>query len=132
MLMMGAAIPFTCNQHLWISTISRHSLQSSPDFRISCQSKELVPDIWRFSAERYGDRVALLDPYHNHASKITYKQIKNLWDVIPAKVGDKFLSMLSPWHAYERACEYFIFTLGVEQTYTTTRKLKDFRVFISN
>ncbi|XP_022964384.1 long-chain-fatty-acid--[acyl-carrier-protein] ligase AEE15, chloroplastic-like isoform X3 [Cucurbita moschata] len=78
MLMMGAAIPFTCNQHLWISTISRHSLQSSPDFRISCQSKELVPDIWRFSAERYGDRVALLDPYHNHASKITYKQLEQI------------------------------------------------------
>ncbi|XP_022999931.1 long-chain-fatty-acid--[acyl-carrier-protein] ligase AEE15, chloroplastic-like isoform X2 [Cucurbita maxima] len=115
MLMMGAAI----------STISRHSLQSSPDFRISCQSKVLVPDIWRSSAERYGDRVVLLDPYHNPASKITYKQIKNLWDAIPAKVGDKFLSMLPPWHAYERACEYFIFTHGVEQTYTTTRKLKD-------
>ena len=27
--------------------------------------------------------------------------IKNLWDIIPAKVGDKFLSMLPPWHAYE-------------------------------
>ncbi|KAG6575211.1 putative acyl-activating enzyme 16, chloroplastic, partial [Cucurbita argyrosperma subsp. sororia] len=52
-------------------------------------------------------------------------QIKNLWDVVPAKVGDKFLSMLPPWHAYERACEYFIFTFGVEQAYTTIRNLKD-------
>ncbi|KAG6593626.1 Long-chain-fatty-acid--[acyl-carrier-protein] ligase AEE15, chloroplastic, partial [Cucurbita argyrosperma subsp. sororia] len=211
----------------WISTISGHSLQRSPDFGISCQSKRERG--WSYGAERYGDRVALLDPYHNPASKITYKQleqsilnfceglraigikpdekialfsdnscrwlvadqalvvdnpelfnriietfrskasmrciillwgensslaaegldainlddiatliytsstagypkavmlthrnllhqIKNLWDVIPAKVGDKFLSMLPPWHAYERACEYFIFTLGVEQT----------------
>lgn len=51
-------------------------------------------------------------------------QIKNLWDIVPAKVGDKFLSMLPPWHAYERACEYFIFTFGVEQAYTTIRNLK--------
>ncbi|GAU39505.1 hypothetical protein TSUD_68690 [Trifolium subterraneum] len=52
-------------------------------------------------------------------------QIKNLWDIVPAEVGDRFLSMLPPWHAYERACEYFIFTYGIEQVYTTVRNLKD-------
>ncbi|KAJ7957268.1 Long chain acyl-CoA synthetase [Quillaja saponaria] len=52
-------------------------------------------------------------------------QIKNLWDIVPAQVGDRFLSMLPPWHAYERAAEYFIFTHGVEQVYTTVRNLKD-------
>ncbi|KAL4643902.1 hypothetical protein ACB092_02G124900 [Castanea dentata] len=52
-------------------------------------------------------------------------QIKNLWDIVPAEVGDRFVSMLPPWHAYERACEYFIFTHGVEQVYTTVRNLKD-------
>ncbi|XP_022147167.1 probable acyl-activating enzyme 16, chloroplastic [Momordica charantia] len=52
-------------------------------------------------------------------------QIKNLWDIVPAKGGDKFLSVLPPWHAYERACEYFIFTFGVEQVYTTIKNLKD-------
>ncbi|KAL9325207.1 hypothetical protein ACSQ67_005852 [Phaseolus vulgaris] len=52
-------------------------------------------------------------------------QIKNLWDIVPAKVGDRFLSMLPPWHAYERACEYFIFTCGIQQQYTTVRNLKD-------
>ena len=51
-------------------------------------------------------------------------QIKNFWDIVPAEVGDRFLSMLPPWHAYERACEYFIFTRGVEQVYTTVRNLK--------
>jgi len=51
-------------------------------------------------------------------------QIKNLWDTVPAEVGDRFLSMLPPWHAYERACEYFIFTCGIEQVYTTVRNLK--------
>ncbi|XP_058731738.1 probable acyl-activating enzyme 16, chloroplastic isoform X2 [Vicia villosa] len=52
-------------------------------------------------------------------------QINNLWEIVPAEAGDRFLSMLPPWHAYERACEYFIFTCGVEQVYTTVRNLKD-------
>ncbi|KAL7207939.1 hypothetical protein ACSBR1_029818 [Camellia fascicularis] len=51
-------------------------------------------------------------------------QINNLWDVVPAEPADRFLSMLPPWHAYERACEYFIFTYGVEQVYTTVKYLK--------
>ncbi|KAK9159852.1 hypothetical protein Syun_006193 [Stephania yunnanensis] len=52
-------------------------------------------------------------------------QIKNLWDIVPAEAGDRFLSMLPPWHAYERACEYFTFTYGVEQVYTTIKNLKE-------
>ncbi|XP_048230081.1 probable acyl-activating enzyme 16, chloroplastic [Ricinus communis] len=52
-------------------------------------------------------------------------QINNLLDVVPAEPGDRFLSMLPPWHAYERACEYFIMTLGVEQVFTTVRNLKE-------
>ncbi|KAL7175637.1 hypothetical protein ACSBR2_029268 [Camellia fascicularis] len=52
-------------------------------------------------------------------------QINNLWDVVPAEPADRFLSMLPPWHAYERACEYFIFTYGVEQVYTTVKYLKE-------
>ncbi|XP_062109235.1 probable acyl-activating enzyme 16, chloroplastic [Humulus lupulus] len=52
-------------------------------------------------------------------------QIHNLWDIVPAVVGDRFLSMLPPWHAYERACGYFTFTHGVEQVYTTVRNLKE-------
>ncbi|KAG2544547.1 hypothetical protein PVAP13_9KG010200 [Panicum virgatum] len=52
-------------------------------------------------------------------------QIKNLWDIVPAEPGDRFLSMLPPWHAYERACEYFIFTYGIQQVYTTVKYLKE-------
>ncbi|KAL6532179.1 Long-chain-fatty-acid--[acyl-carrier-protein] ligase AEE15, chloroplastic [Orobanche gracilis] len=52
-------------------------------------------------------------------------QISNLWDIVPAVPGDRFLSMLPPWHAYERACEYFIFTHGTEQVYTTVKNLKE-------
>ncbi|XP_052208189.1 probable acyl-activating enzyme 16, chloroplastic isoform X2 [Diospyros lotus] len=52
-------------------------------------------------------------------------QINNLWNIVPAEPGDRFLSMLPPWHAYERACEYFIFTHGIEQVYTTVKYLKE-------
>ncbi|CAH8306607.1 unnamed protein product [Eruca vesicaria subsp. sativa] len=52
-------------------------------------------------------------------------QIKHLSAYVPAESGDRFLSMLPSWHAYERACEYFIFTCGVEQMYTSIRFLKD-------
>ncbi|KAK7331439.1 hypothetical protein VNO77_25664 [Canavalia gladiata] len=52
-------------------------------------------------------------------------QIKKLGDIVPAEVGDRFLSMLPSWHAYERACEYFVFSSGVEQVYTTVRDLKN-------
>ncbi|XP_078169638.1 AMP-dependent synthetase and ligase family protein isoform X1 [Carex rostrata] len=51
-------------------------------------------------------------------------QINNLWDIVPCQVGDRFLSMLPSWHAYERAAEYFIFTHGTEQVYTNVNFLK--------
>ncbi|XP_026400734.1 probable acyl-activating enzyme 16, chloroplastic isoform X2 [Papaver somniferum] len=52
-------------------------------------------------------------------------QIKNLWDIVPVGPDDRFLSMLPPWHAYERAAEYFTFAYGAEQVYTTVKNLKE-------
>ncbi|XP_073284112.1 probable acyl-activating enzyme 16, chloroplastic isoform X1 [Primulina huaijiensis] len=52
-------------------------------------------------------------------------QITALWEIVPAVSGDRFLSMLPPSHAYERACEYFIFTHGIENVYTTVKNLRD-------
>lgn len=34
-----------------------------------------IPDIWKSSAEKYGDRVALVDPYHEPPTELTYKQV---------------------------------------------------------
>lgn len=34
-----------------------------------------VPDIWRTSAEKFGDRVAVVDPYHDPPTTMTYKQL---------------------------------------------------------
>ncbi|KAJ6815677.1 putative acyl-activating enzyme 16, chloroplastic [Iris pallida] len=51
-------------------------------------------------------------------------QIRNLWDPVPAEAGDRFLSILPPWHAYERAAEYFAFTRGTHQVYSNVKNLK--------
>lgn len=40
-----------------------------------------VPDIWRTAAEKYADRVALVDPYHEPPSELTYKQV-HLWTLL--------------------------------------------------
>ena len=34
-----------------------------------------VPEIWRTNAQKFGDRVALVDPYHDPPSNLTYKQV---------------------------------------------------------
>ncbi|KAG6431469.1 hypothetical protein SASPL_109548 [Salvia splendens] len=65
----------------------------------------------------------LLHQFHQRCHKLD--PIGSFWDILPAVPGDRFLSMLPPWHAYERAAEYFIFTLGIEQVYTTVKNLKD-------
>lgn len=41
-----------------------------------CDEWQAVPDIWRSSAEKYGDRIALVDPYHDPPSNMTYKQVR--------------------------------------------------------
>ncbi|KAG9446031.1 hypothetical protein H6P81_012159 [Aristolochia fimbriata] len=35
-----------------------------------------VPDIWKTAADKYGERIALVDPYHDPPSKFTYKQLE--------------------------------------------------------
>ncbi|CAA7396191.1 unnamed protein product [Spirodela intermedia] len=55
-------------------------------------------------------------------------QIENLREIVPAEPGDRFLSMLPPWHMYERSAEYFMFSCGIQQVYTTVRKLKVFAI----
>ena len=34
-----------------------------------------VPDIWRTCAEKFGDRAALVDHYHDPPTNMTYKQV---------------------------------------------------------
>ncbi|KAJ7525564.1 hypothetical protein O6H91_17G056900 [Diphasiastrum complanatum] len=52
-------------------------------------------------------------------------QVLHLISVVQPEPGDRFLSVLPPWHMYERAAEYFTLTLGVEQVYTNVKNLKE-------
>ena len=51
-------------------------------------------------------------------------QIRHLGVAVAPQPGAKVLSILPIWHAYERSAEYFLFSCGACQTYTS---LKHFR-----
>ncbi|MBE9167272.1 long-chain fatty acid--CoA ligase [Pleurocapsales cyanobacterium LEGE 06147] len=51
-------------------------------------------------------------------------QIINLEAVIQPKVGDRALSILPSWHAYERSGEYFLLSHGCTLYYTNLRSIK--------
>ncbi|RAL54419.1 hypothetical protein DM860_001547 [Cuscuta australis] len=51
-------------------------------------------------------------------------QVKNFPEFVPVVPGDRFLSVLPPWHAYERACEYSSLATGCQQVYTSVKHLK--------
>jgi long-chain acyl-CoA synthetase len=51
-------------------------------------------------------------------------QLRHLGVAVAPRAGDRVLSILPIWHAYERSAEYFLLACGCRQTYTT---LKQFR-----
>ncbi|MCL7050672.1 hypothetical protein MKW94_005507, partial [Papaver nudicaule] len=61
--------PRKCSPILESTLLSNDKVLSTGDWKV-------VPDIWRSITEKYGDRTALLDPYHDPPSEITYKQLE--------------------------------------------------------
>lgn len=61
-------------------TVESSTVSVSVDAASRSNEWKAVPDIWRSSAEKYGDRVALVDPYHDPPLKLTYKQVRFLTD----------------------------------------------------
>lgn len=60
-------------------------------------------------------------------------QVQTLGVVVQPKAGDRVLSILPTWHAYERSCEYFLLSQGCTQVYTTLRHVKkDLKTFRPN
>ncbi|XP_058009782.1 probable acyl-activating enzyme 16, chloroplastic isoform X2 [Hevea brasiliensis] len=51
-------------------------LTSKSNGALASDEWRAVPDIWRTSAEKYGDRVALVDPCHDPPTKMTYKELE--------------------------------------------------------
>ena len=52
-------------------------------------------------------------------------QIKSLACVANPSPGSPVLSVLPIWHSYERSAEYYFFSCGCTQTYTSIRHLKE-------
>ncbi|MDI9406747.1 MAG: AMP-binding protein [Chitinophagaceae bacterium] len=51
-------------------------------------------------------------------------QVRHLGVAVTPEPGDRVLSVLPIWHAYERSAEYFLLACGCRQTYTTLRQLR--------
>jgi long-chain acyl-CoA synthetase len=60
--------PFLESSLLVVGNNNNAAVDSSDDWKV-------VPDIWRSSAEKYGDQVALVDQYHHPPSTMTYNQV---------------------------------------------------------
>ncbi len=52
-------------------------------------------------------------------------QVRTLGVAVAPHPGDRVLSVLPIWHAYERTAEYFLLSCGCRQTYTTLRHLRN-------
>ena len=51
-------------------------------------------------------------------------QLRTLGVAVQPDPGERVLSVLPIWHAYERSAEYFLLSRGCTQTYTTLRQLR--------
>ena len=51
-------------------------------------------------------------------------QLRHLGVAVAPQPGDRVLSVLPIWHAYERSAEYFLLSCGCSQTYTTLKQLR--------
>ena len=58
----------------------------------------------------------------NH-SNLMY-QVNNLDELVCPDLGDASLSLLPPWHIYERTCGYFALSCGIKQVYTSVAKFR--------
>ena len=51
-------------------------------------------------------------------------QVRTLGVAVAPRPGDRVLSVLPIWHAYERAAEYFLLACGCRQSYTNLKQLR--------
>lgn len=57
-------------------------------------------------------------------SNILY-QVENLSAFLRVHPGERTLSLLPPWHIYERTCCYYILSRGAAQVYSNIRSFRD-------
>jgi len=52
-------------------------------------------------------------------------QLNNLKHFLQPSPAESSLSLLPPWHIYERSCGYFIYSCGMKQVYTSIRRFRE-------
>ncbi|MEX1317632.1 MAG: AMP-binding protein, partial [Synechococcaceae cyanobacterium] len=52
-------------------------------------------------------------------------QLRHFGVAVAPHPGDRVVSVLPIWHSYERSAEYFLFSCGCHQTYTTLKQLRN-------
>ena len=52
-------------------------------------------------------------------------QLNNLKHFLQPSPRESSLSLLPPWHIYERSCGYFIYSCGMKQVYTNIRRFRE-------
>lgn len=52
-------------------------------------------------------------------------QVANFGHFIDVRPGDRTLSLLPPWHIYERTAGYYVLSRGAAQVYSSIRHFRD-------
>ncbi|CAI5486713.1 unnamed protein product [Closterium sp. Naga37s-1] len=73
---------------------------------------KVLPDIWPTLAE-------------HTAVIVDNVQVNNFGCALTPDAGDVMLSLLPPWHMYERSCEYFLLSRGVQIIYSNVKSFKE-------
>ena len=79
----------------------------------------------RISGSKYPDFfIIFLILKHDHWSRIFIGKALHWDEALQVNPGDRVLSLLPPWHMYERAVAYHIFSCAGEQVYSSIPKFK--------
>lgn len=120
----GANLPiYTYEEFLATGFQSQKSLSASNDSVPSLcyqeiQSHDVATIV--YTSGTTGNPKGVMLTHSNLLHQVVY-----LWEVVQPDPGDRFLSLLPPWHIYERSTEYFSLSRGSEQVYTNIKCLKE-------
>ena len=92
-------------------------LQAAPLLPPSADPKRLATILYTSGTTGQPKGVPL-----SHANLL--HQVRTLGVAVAPRPGDRVLSVLPIWHAYERAAEYFLLACGCRQSYTNLKQLR--------
>lgn len=85
---------------------------------IPCQASDVATIAYTSGTTGFPKGVML-----THANLL--HQVRNYRVVLDVQPGEVLLSLLPPWHMYERSAEYFCLASGVRQVYSSVKTFKE-------